>query len=75
MTSIDPGSGMRPVLSGAEAAYYLGLSNGKGVQRLVDRGELVPLTYSKQNLFAVSELDRFLIAHLEQERAIRRPKP
>ena len=59
------------MLSGAEASYYLGLSSPKAVQRLVDRGEIVPLTYGKSHIYAVSELDRFLAQQLEQERSIR----
>ena len=51
------------------------MSSPKSVQRLVDRAELVPLTYGKAHLYARVELDRFLAEQLDQERALRRLKP
>ena len=71
MTSHDPVSGIRPVLNGTEAADYLNLPSPKSVQRLVDRGELCPLGYSKSNLFALGELQRFVSDSQLRERAIR----
>ncbi len=61
----------RAVLSAEETATYLGLKNGKGVQRLVDRGELCPLTYGRSHVFHRSELDRFLADQLGIERTRR----
>ena len=58
----------RAVLNGEEAAIYLGLSNRKGCQRLVDQGLLTPLTYGKSHIFSLVELKRFLEKELDNER-------
>ena len=61
----------RAVLSAEDAAAYLGLANRKAVQRIVDRGELAPLTYGRSHVFHRTELDRFLADQLQLERSRR----
>ena len=61
----------RATLSRQQAATHLGLSP-KSLQRLTDRGELIPCSYSRPFRFALVELDRFLRDHVENERRRRR---
>ncbi len=61
----------RATLSRQEAAVHLGLSP-RSLQRLADRGELIPCSYSRPFRFSVLELDRFLREHVENERRRRR---
>ena len=61
----------RATLSRTEAAVHLGLS-AKSLQRLADRGELIPCSYSRPFRFSLVELDRFLVEHVENERRRRR---
>ncbi len=62
---------VRATLSREQAADYLGLAV-KGLQRLADRGELVPLTYTRPHRFSRVELDRFIADQVEAERQRRR---
>lgn len=58
----------RVVLSADEAATYLGLGNGRAVQRLVDSKLLAPLELGRRHTFHVDELNRLLTSHLEEVR-------
>ena len=51
-----------------EAASYLGLPSRSAIHRLVDAGELCPMTYGKQHVYHVEELNRFLADRLAAER-------
>ena len=61
----------RATLSRKQAAVHLGISP-RSLQRLADRGELIPCSYSRPFRFSVRELDRFLADHIENERRRRR---
>ena len=58
----------RAVFSREQAVQFLGLLNADSLQRLVERGELTPLTYRRPYVFARIELDRFIADQLEAER-------
>ena len=62
----------RATFTREQAVSYLGLLNTDSLQRLVERGEVIPLTYRRPFLFARIELDRFIADQLEAERKRRR---
>ena len=59
------------VLSGDEAAEYLGLDSPRGLERLVQSRRLVPLKLGKRLVYARSELDQFIARELVAERRLR----
>lgn len=62
----------RAVFTREQVVQYLGLFNTDSLQRLVEKGELVPLTYRRPYLFARVECDRFIAEQLDAERKRRR---
>ena len=58
----------RAVFTREQTVDYFGLTNTDALQRLVERGEVVPLTYRRPYVFARIELNRFIADQLEAER-------
>ena len=58
----------RAVFTPVQAVEFLALPSRDALQRLVDRGEIVPLTFTKEHRFTKAELDRFVCDEQEAER-------
>jgi len=59
------------VLSGDEAAEYLGLDSPRGLERLVQSKRLTPLRLGKRLVYARRELDELVRRELQAERRLR----
>ena len=58
----------RAVLTRPEAVDYLHLTNDASLQRLIERGEITPLTFVRPFVLLRSELDDFLRRQLDAEK-------
>lgn len=60
----------KQVLNGEEAMQYLGLTSKSTLENLIRLGRLTPLKIAQSNLYALSELDDFIVRELATARAL-----
>lgn len=61
----------KQVFDAAETMLYLGLSARSALDNLVSSGRLTPLKITKENRYARSELDAFIVRELKKEQRLR----